>query len=436
MSQFLLVSCPLLDYHQRMFWRYLRRSLYFLILTLVFVTAVAPEWPAFGDEAHQLNALVGLRQFDFLVWEARAAAVKAEAALTGDHAYWDAAQRRQIVLDYLELMRDVRRLEGQIEQVYVDPNINDADAVSSDLQTELAQKRAELAQIQPFAEAIVQDQTADILRDEGFAWLGQTSPPVMMHMTPLPTILIVSPRDQVERIYGIPLAHGISIPDRDALETAVFNQLNLSALVVPIGGLGLYPSMIMETGNLNWLAEVTAHEWAHVRMGPYPISLRYETDPQVRTMNETTASIVGKEIGAAVIERYYPELVPPPPENGPPPAPETPPPFDFRTEMASTRARTDELLAEGKIEEAEAYMEMRRRVFVENGYHIRKLNQAYFAFYGAYADEPGAAGAEPVGPLVREARALSPSLRSFLETMAPIGSFEELEEVVAELSGE
>ena len=53
-------------------------------------------------------------------------------------------------------------------------------------------------------------------------------------------------------------------------------------------------------------------------------------------------------------------------------------------------------------------MEARRRIFWENGYKIRKLNQAYFAFYGAYADKPfSAAGADPVGNDVRLLRARS-----------------------------
>ena len=42
-------------------------------------------------------------------------------------------------------------------------------------------------------------------------------------------------------------------------------------------------------------------------------------------------------------------------------------------------------------------MEARREIFWQNGYAIRKLNQAYFAFYGAYADIPGGpAGEDPV----------------------------------------
>jgi hypothetical protein len=98
--------------------------------------------------------------------------------------------------------------------------------------------------------------------------------------------------------------------------------------------------------------------------------------------------------------------------------------------MAETRIRADELLAEGKIEEAEAYMEERRQAFLAEGYWIRKLNQAYFAFYGAYAAEPGGAqGSNPIGPMLREIRERTPSVRAFLDTVAPITSFAELEEI-------
>jgi hypothetical protein len=79
-------------------------------------------------------------------------------------------------------------------------------------------------------------------------------------------------------------------------------------------------------------------------------------------------------------------------------------------------------------------MEARRVLFVEHGYRIRKLNQAYFAFYGAYADTPGAAGEDPVGPAVVALREQSPSLHEFLQRVAPITSFAALQEAVAETS--
>jgi hypothetical protein len=94
----------------------------------------------------------------------------------------------------------------------------------------------------------------------------------------------------------------------------------------------------------------------------------------------------------------------------------------------------DEMLAEGKIEEAESYMEERRQFFWEHGYrHIRKLNQAYFAFYGAYGDVPGgAAGEDPVGAAVRELRARSDTLLDFVEAISWVTSWEGLQELLQE----
>ena len=74
-------------------------------------------------------------------------------------------------------------------------------------------------------------------------------------------------------------------------------------------------------------------------------------------MNETVASIFGDEVGERVIQRFYPEFIPPPEEpqeESPSSDPNEPPSFDFRPEMALTRNRVDELLAEGKVEELES----------------------------------------------------------------------------------
>jgi hypothetical protein len=110
---------------------------------------------------------------------------------------------------------------------------------------------------------------------------------------------------------------------------------------------------------------------------------------------------------------------------------EDPAPFDFRAEMHETRVTADQLLADNKIEEAETYMEKRRQLFWENGYQLRKLNQAYFAFHGAYADVPGgAAGEDPVGPAVRALREQSDSLADFVNTIAWMTSFEQLQQAI------
>jgi hypothetical protein len=239
---------------------------------------------------------------------------------------------------------------------------------------------------------------------------------------------------------NISLKTELTLPDHIQIEDEVASALDVSTLVVPVGGVGTYPTMVAQTSSLNWLAEVVSHEWTHNYLTWHPLGALYFESPELTTMNETTANIVGKEIGAAVIARYYPALVPPAPA---PPARvegsseiEQPaaPVFDFRAEMHATRLHVDELLAAGKISEAEDYMETRRQFFWDHGYAIRKLNQAYFAFYGSYADTPtGPAGADPVGAAVRELRARSASLAQFVDRMAGLTSFAELQNLLAQL---
>jgi hypothetical protein len=224
--------------------------------------------------------------------------------------------------------------------------------------------------------------------------------------------------------------------EEDALENQIYDTYDQSALVVPIGGVGTYPTMVMQTTDIAWLTEVIAHEWTHNYLTLRPLGLNYETTPELRTINETTASLSGKELSRLILEHYYPEAVPQ--ENAPgevaadQEAEADPDAFDFRAEMRRTRQETDRLLAEGKVDEAEAYLEARRQIFWENGYLIRKLNQAYFAFYGAYNDTPGggAAGEDPVGPAVQTYREQFESLADFLSAIAWVDSFAALQERV------
>lgn len=407
----------------------------FLLFLLTFL--FAPNWPEFGDKEVQINVVTGADAFDFVSWELNAFLAKATAVLSNGTAYLDEVTQREIVLAYLDIISQSSRLNWEIEQIYSDPDIENPDQASQQKQAELAEMRQEMARLQVLAEAIVQDQVATILAEEGFAVAGQISPPVLMHMTPLPLMMIVSPRDTIQNKYQRPLTPGLTTAKKDEMETAVYENADLSALIVPIGGLATYPAMVMETSSITWLPDVVAHEWVHHWLMPYPISFNYMGDSSVRTINETVASIVGGEIGKQVVARYYPEFVPP----SPAPLPETktavepvaPPPFDFRAEMATTRRVVDEMLAAGDIDGAETYMEARRRIFVENGYNLRKLNQAYFAFYGAYADEPGATGDDPIGPTLLAMREASPSLKAFMQTVRGIGSFEDFTRVAAEL---
>ena len=95
----------------------------------------------------------------------------------------------------------------------------------------------------------------------------------------------------------------------------------------------------------------------------------------------------------------------------------------------------DRLLAEGKVNEAEWYMEFQRRYFVANGYRLRRLNQAYFAFHGAYADVRGASGSDPIGPAVRRLWMLSHTPKDFVAQLAPITSLSRTGNLLATRTG-
>jgi hypothetical protein len=372
-------------------------------------------------------------------------------------------QRSQFVLDFTRSMSAWGQMEWQVRQVYADAAVTDPEAQTKELRAKRDALRAEIEQRRPTAEAIIQQQLASVLTDEGFGVGGEIFPPVAARITPLPYMLIVSPRDAINRVYAEGLQAGLSVDISDRIERQVLSTTNQAGLVVPIGGLAAYPTMIQETGNLLWLMQVIAHEWIHNWLYLRPLGYSYLDDsPVVRVINETVASVAGDELGLKVMRRYYldtlkkehPDLVEPKPLAAPdlspiaqPAPPRDPNEFSYNNALYETRIKVEDLLAEArrlkaagqaaaaeaKIVEAENYMEERRQYINSHGYNLRKLNQAYFAFYGAYADQPGgAAGSDPTGPSVVALRAHSPSLRQFLDRASNILTLEALQQAVAE----
>ena len=88
------------------------------------------------------------------------------------------------------------------------------------------------------------------------------------------------------------------------------------------------------------------------------------------------------------------------------------------------RRAVDKYLEDGQIEQAEMFMEQKRQYLASEGYYIRKLNQAYFAFHGTYADEP--TSISPIGLELKALRNQSASLKDFLDTVAEMTSSQDL----------
>lgn len=393
---------------------------------------------ALHDPIKRAEAEVSGRGFNFLSWEASAFFEKWVGAALKAERFLDPEAQTRLARDYASQAGRVSQLDRELRDVIAQPDLPDRAEAQAEAKHALDTAKAEMRRLAWFAAPILQNQTETALRGLGFASLGQIIPPVLYHVSELPMNLILSPRAVINSEMQISLQAGLDNLQRGELEIRVEKASGFSALIEPVGGMGAYPTMVMQSSDLNWLAEVVAHEWVHNWLTLRPLGFNYFKDGPLRTMNETAASLSGKEIARAVIRRYYPDLqVWPEPElksfhsriveREP-----QPPGFDYRAEMRQTRLRTDALLAAGQIDAAEAYMESRRLYFWEHGHHLRKINQAYFAFYGAYNDEPGggAAGADPVGPAVQALRGRSPSLRVFLQRIAPLTSFASLENLL------
>jgi hypothetical protein len=408
-----------------------------LVVLILVGNSDTPRLTGSTDRARLLTREI---EFDYpnWVWDATWTKIK-QAALLAPYTF-DRGTSKQVVFDYLRVTSDLANTESRIEQIYADPDINDRESVTILLRSQRVELSDRQISLAPFAESILQSQLSDALAQLDLTTIGQPLPPVLFHSSPTPLALIVSPRDRIVQVTNISVLPTLTLDEQIQLENKVSASLDVSTIVVPIGGVGVYPTMVMETTDLRWMLSTIAHEWTHNYLNVRPLGLNYSKTPELRTMNETTANIVGDEVGLLVLQDYYPELAASNFNHGlvlvnelflPWTFLDDPPAFDFRAEMHETRVRADELLGEGKIEEAETYMEARRQVFLENGYVLRKLNQAYFAFHGAYADVPGgAAGEDPVGPAVRALRAQSASLKDFIKTIARMTSFEQLQQAI------
>jgi hypothetical protein len=383
------------------------------------------------DPVDQARLFTRPFEYDYVTWTLNALGQKAGQSRLSASTRLTLDAQRLAVLRYFDLSGQLENIQAQIQVVFADPEVTDPQTVASELLTRQKSLQLDLQGLAPIAESILQQQVSQVLNDNGIGFLSQSIPPVLFHSTPLPKALIVSPRDSIRQEVNLSLLADLSLEETVKLEDEVSQYMNASVLIVDVGGIGVYPTMVQRSSDLRWTLDTIAHEWTHNYLTLHPLGLNYETTPELRTMNETTAAIVGSEISTEVLRRYYPELAA---TEGTlkkvqmAPVQQT---FDFRHEMHLTRVRVDELLAQGKIEEAEKYMEQRRIVFVQNGYMIRKLNQAYFAFHGAYAETPGgAAGEDPVGPAVRALRAQAGEVGKFLKQIARMNSFTQLQQAV------
>ncbi|MFQ5996612.1 MAG: hypothetical protein ACE5KP_03200 [Dehalococcoidales bacterium] len=379
----------------------------------------------------RLSSIVRSYRFGFAKWEFNTILSEAKQVIFGRERKID--NEIDKVSEYFAIVDRVKTLKSEIEAIKTGNKQGDLASLEAEL-NELKQQRTALENL---VERIIARQIRQALTQQGifnpiekYIKLKVSFPPINFKLEKPPHLLVVSPRDRIESMREIVLLQDISLEEMESIEAEV-DELGVSSLVVVLGGFGgTYPTFITNEASLRFTVDAAAEEWLHQYLAFKPLGFRYLLDLtgvsrnyEVAIMNETVASMVGKEIGIMISESYHPK-----PENNAQQSQEAVSGFDFNQEMRDIRRAVDQYLAQGEIEQAEEFMEKKRQYLATKGYHIRKLNQAYFAFHGTYADRP--TSISPIGLELKKLRNQSASLKEFLETVASMTSRQDLIESI------
>ena len=401
------------------------KTLFAILLTFTMVMGSCHSPDSFGEK---LGAKVSPYQFSIAGWEFKSLAQEFNKLFSEKDSA--PADDSQAVVDYFSVMDKINTEQQAIDAITSGVMNGDAAAHFSTL-AGLEQQRDMLA---TKAEYVLEAQLRLTLNSLGiynpadsFLNLKSTFPPVQLRLQEPPKLLIVSPRNQIGRLATITLDNNMSIEQITALENSV-SSLDVSSLVVDLGGIATYPSFVANRYGLQFALSTAAEEWFHQYNFFRPLGFRYGLEElgvnepgYIVTMNETLAGMVSQEVGAALYDKYYASFFPPSTSTGGGGGVSG---FNFNTFMHDTRVQVDSMLAQGQVTQAEDYMEQQRQILASHGYLIRKLNQAFFAFYGSYADQPGFEN--PIADNFTALRTKSVSLAAFVEKASNFTNPDEL----------
>ncbi len=390
-----------------------------LLFVCLIISACAPSR---GFEA-RVGSIVRPYRFSIVGWEFRTLPYEVGQRIFVRERPGDGVHE---VIQYFSYTERIRTVEAEVEAARAGQGLTDLASLEADLSRLQEQRKV----LERTVERVIEQQLRDTLIEQGIfnpvTGVRVSFPPVDFVLGKPPDWLVISPRDKIEAMRELALEPSLSTQQMDNIEASV-DQLGVSSLVVETGGLGAtYPTLVANNGSLRFTLNATAEEWLHQYLFFKPLGFLYVLDStilpgnyEIATMNETLAGMVSKEIASMVYEKYYSEYDAAENQKQ---APQ--PRFDFNREMREIRIKVDAYLANGEIEQAEEFMNRKQEYLASKDYYIRKLNQAYFAFHGTYADDP--TSVSPIGDDLRRLRAETASLKDFLNKVAAMTSWQEL----------
>ena len=319
------------------------------------------------------------------------------------------------LIQFKSLTKKINALEKETTSTIVSSQKN-IEQLEKELTTLRKKRNSILLKIEKEIQKIVRNQ----IKVEGLDTKGFIFPPVLIKIFDPPLLLVTSPRNLISREKEILLDSSMKNSRKNIIEQKILAEENLSAVILEIGGLASYPSMIKPNTNFERLFELTAHEWLHQYLIFYPLGRSIFKNNEMNEINETLANIFGKEISKKIctneLYKIYcenNELTTTTNKN-----------FDYDLFMKETRKNVDFLLKNNNISKAEKYMEDRRKNLEDEGILIRKINQAWFAFHGTYTDSP--TSVSPVFSILKKIQEDTENMKEFIDILKNISNYEQL----------
>ena len=346
------------------------------------------------------------------------------------------ADRRASLDSYMVLVEEYRVADNLLKDVTssIDPDI----WLLNDAQRRVDQIVIERDKIRDGLEEYLEQIISETVRTDEVGLVGSfVWPPVDFRIDSPPKLLVTSPRNEIRRVEGILIDPDISVEETLSIERELAELHDVSALIIQTGGLASFPSVVPMV-DLQRLMDIAAHEWLHGHLIFYPLGRSYFVDGEMRSVNETLSDLFGREIGQRVYAKItdQPYVAPVRPETASLnwnsgkafEEKENLDQFSFNQFMSETRDRTDNLLLDGLVEEAEAYMETRRIQLLGHGYSIRKINQAYFAFHGTYGESPSSAS--PIARYIWDLREQVDTVGDLVKMLRGLKTYEQFEQLL------
>ena len=219
-------------------------------------------------------------------------------ALNGDGE----AARERDMRDYFAINTEMAQVRGRLRYAAA----RDMHEESARMQALLDDTEARAAALSGGAEETIEAYISAVVVAEGLGMFGEmVFPPVDVRLTQPPKLLIVSPRERIDRRHDVLLRSDMNLSERESVEYRILRDDNLSALVEDIGGLATYPASVANGHPMRWTVQASAHEWLHHYFFFKPLGQHMFDNDDMFQLNETIANVVGKEIG----DRAYDAMV-------------------------------------------------------------------------------------------------------------------------------